>query len=279
MRSRRLRPAPKTPSSCTQNPFCIRRVPLPARRHRGRGPLVPRVALSYVPGLARPRSSPTRQQRTRPSGGDPPRSLAPHRPARQQPRRMRPRQVDGAAASNAWPQTGPHSAASACRGTNTCNSALQPARRQLIRQARAGERRPLGCRIDASTLQDGPHRARPDPVLVPQATQLTVDAARSPAGTGRVPVGEEHRAAAAAGDRAGKQPGGRVSQWIHSTAPPLEAVTQAARELFGNIPPGTPEPVAWPLRNAALYTLLWVVIIIAVFAPLAVTRYKNAAAK
>jgi ABC-2 type transport system permease protein len=65
-----------------------------------------------------------------------------------------------------------------------------------------------------------------------------------------------------------------VAEWN-----PVSAVTQAARELFGNLPPGTPEPAAWPLQNAVLYTLLWVVIIIAVFAPLAVSRYKNAAAK
>jgi ABC transporter DrrB family efflux protein len=65
-----------------------------------------------------------------------------------------------------------------------------------------------------------------------------------------------------------------VAEWN-----PVSAVTQAARELFGNIPPGTPSPAAWPLQNAALYTLLWVVLIIAVFAPLAVRRYKNAAAK
>ena len=55
---------------------------------------------------------------------------------------------------------------------------------------------------------------------------------------------------------------------------PVSAVTQAARELFGNIPPGTPEPTAWPLQHAVLYSLLWVVVIIAVFAPLAVRRYR-----
>ena len=60
---------------------------------------------------------------------------------------------------------------------------------------------------------------------------------------------------------------------------PVSAVTQAARELFGNIPPGTPEPTVWPLQNAVLYTLIWVVIIIGVFAPLAVRRYKRAKAK
>lgn len=60
---------------------------------------------------------------------------------------------------------------------------------------------------------------------------------------------------------------------------PVSAVTQAAREQFGNIPPGTPEPTAWPLQNAALYALTWVAIIIAVFAPLAVRRYQKAGAR
>ncbi|MGH8951913.1 MAG: ABC transporter permease [Acidimicrobiia bacterium] len=58
---------------------------------------------------------------------------------------------------------------------------------------------------------------------------------------------------------------------------PVSALTQAARELFGNIPPGTPEPTAWPLQNPILYTLIWVVIIIAIFAPLSVRQYKRAA--
>lgn len=60
---------------------------------------------------------------------------------------------------------------------------------------------------------------------------------------------------------------------------PVSAVTQAARDLFGNIPPGTPEPTAWPLQNPVIYTLIWVVVIIAIFAPLAVGRYKKARLK
>jgi hypothetical protein len=47
--------------------------------------------------------------------------------------------------------------------------------------------------------------------------------------------------------------------------------------LFGNIPPGTPEPSSWALQNPVLYTLIWVVIIIAIFAPLSVRQYKRAA--
>ncbi|GMQ97801.1 MAG: ABC transporter permease [Acidimicrobiia bacterium] len=57
---------------------------------------------------------------------------------------------------------------------------------------------------------------------------------------------------------------------------PVSSVTQASRELFGNIPDGTPEPTAWPLQNATLYTLIWVVVIIAIFGPLAVRKYKRA---
>ena len=60
---------------------------------------------------------------------------------------------------------------------------------------------------------------------------------------------------------------------------PVSAVTQAARELFGNIAPGTPEPGAWPLQNAVLYTLIWVVAIIAIFAPLAIRRYTRAGSR
>jgi ABC transporter DrrB family efflux protein len=56
---------------------------------------------------------------------------------------------------------------------------------------------------------------------------------------------------------------------------PISAVTQAARELFGNIPPGVPEPSAWALQNAVLYTLIWVVAIIAIFAPLAIRKYTT----
>jgi ABC transporter DrrB family efflux protein len=59
---------------------------------------------------------------------------------------------------------------------------------------------------------------------------------------------------------------------------PVSAVTQAARELFGNIPPGAPEPTTWPLQNPVIYTLVWVVIIVAIFAPLAVARYRRAGA-
>ncbi|MCZ7532943.1 MAG: ABC transporter permease [Acidimicrobiia bacterium] len=60
---------------------------------------------------------------------------------------------------------------------------------------------------------------------------------------------------------------------------PVSSLTQAVRELFGNIPVGTPEPTAWPLQNPVFYTLVWIAIILIVFVPLAVRRYGRAAAK
>ncbi len=60
---------------------------------------------------------------------------------------------------------------------------------------------------------------------------------------------------------------------------PVSAITQAARELFGNVPPGLPEPQTWALQNPVLYSIIWVVIIIAVFAPLSVAQYKRAASR
>ena len=60
---------------------------------------------------------------------------------------------------------------------------------------------------------------------------------------------------------------------------PVSALTQAVRELFGNIPPFTPEPTTWPLRNPVVYTLIWVAIFIAIFAPLSVAQYRRAKRK
>jgi len=60
---------------------------------------------------------------------------------------------------------------------------------------------------------------------------------------------------------------------------PVSAVVQATRELFGNTNPAFPPPDVWSLQHPVLYTLLWVVIILAVFVPLAVRQYKRAASR
>jgi ABC-2 type transport system permease protein len=60
---------------------------------------------------------------------------------------------------------------------------------------------------------------------------------------------------------------------------PVSSLTQAARELFGNIPAGMPEPEAWSLQHPVLYTLLWAAAILVVFIPLSVRAYLRTASR
>ena len=60
---------------------------------------------------------------------------------------------------------------------------------------------------------------------------------------------------------------------------PVSAVTQAAREAFGNTNPALPPPDVWSLRHPVAYTLLWVGIILVVFVPLSVRQYQRAATR
>nr|AAP85349.1 ABC transporter [Streptomyces griseoruber] len=57
---------------------------------------------------------------------------------------------------------------------------------------------------------------------------------------------------------------------------PVSTVVAACRELFGNIPPGWPEPDAWPLQHPVAASFLWVAVILLVFVPLAIRRYQRA---
>ncbi|MEU4841571.1 ABC transporter permease [Nocardia testacea] len=56
---------------------------------------------------------------------------------------------------------------------------------------------------------------------------------------------------------------------------PVSALTQASRELFGNAAPLTAESTAWSMRHPVATTLIWVVIILAVFVPLALRQYRK----
>ncbi|QIS07959.1 ABC transporter permease [Nocardia arthritidis] len=56
---------------------------------------------------------------------------------------------------------------------------------------------------------------------------------------------------------------------------PVSAVTQATRDLFGNTSPLAPKPDTWPMQHPVATTLIWVVIILAVFVPLAQRQYKR----
>ncbi|HSP66018.1 MAG TPA: ABC transporter permease [Candidatus Deferrimicrobium sp.] len=60
---------------------------------------------------------------------------------------------------------------------------------------------------------------------------------------------------------------------------PVSAVTQAARQLFGNTSAQSPTPSDWSLQHPVIYTLIWVGILLAVFIPLAGHQYKRAASR
>jgi ABC-2 type transport system permease protein len=81
----------------------------------------------------------------------------------------------------------------------------------------------------------------------------------------------------------------RFAEWN-----PVSAVTAACRELFGNLPDlssadiaalqaqGARIPTAsdaWSLQHPVAYTLIWVVIILAVFVPLSVRQYRHTASR
>jgi ABC transporter DrrB family efflux protein len=61
---------------------------------------------------------------------------------------------------------------------------------------------------------------------------------------------------------------------------PVSAVVLASRELFGNPTGIVPqlESAAWPMQNPIAYTLISCTVLIAVFAPLAVRRYRRTTA-
>lgn len=60
---------------------------------------------------------------------------------------------------------------------------------------------------------------------------------------------------------------------------PVSAVTQACRELFGNLPDGPQASEAWSMQHPVLYTLLWIVLILVVFVPLSVRQYQKASSR
>ncbi|WP_369633467.1 ABC transporter permease [Nocardia sp. JMUB6875] len=60
---------------------------------------------------------------------------------------------------------------------------------------------------------------------------------------------------------------------------PVSALTQATRDLFGNTSAQLPPPDVWSMRHPVATTLIWVVVILAIFVPLAVRQYKRSVSR
>ncbi|GAA4579553.1 ABC transporter permease [Planotetraspora phitsanulokensis] len=69
-----------------------------------------------------------------------------------------------------------------------------------------------------------------------------------------------------------------LPSWLRPIADwnPMSAVVSAARLLFGN--PGS-AAASWPLRHPVTATICWSVLILSVFVPLAVRRYRTATSR
>jgi len=53
----------------------------------------------------------------------------------------------------------------------------------------------------------------------------------------------------------------------------VSSVTQAVRQLFGNIPLHTSTPEGWAVQHPATYTLVWFMAILIVFVPLTTRQF------
>ncbi|MFD3462259.1 ABC transporter permease [Nocardia fluminea] len=60
---------------------------------------------------------------------------------------------------------------------------------------------------------------------------------------------------------------------------PVSALTQAVRDLFGNVNPMAPASDAWPMQHPVITTLVWIVVILIVFVPLAQIQYKKSVSR
>jgi ABC-2 type transport system permease protein len=56
---------------------------------------------------------------------------------------------------------------------------------------------------------------------------------------------------------------------------PISAVTQAARELFGNTSAAMPPADVWPMQHPVAYSVIWIGIILAVFIPVSTRRFTR----
>ncbi|HEX2773928.1 MAG TPA: ABC transporter permease [Micromonosporaceae bacterium] len=65
-----------------------------------------------------------------------------------------------------------------------------------------------------------------------------------------------------------------VAEWN-----PVSAATQAARNFFGNTNPAAPGPDAWPLQHPVVTSFVWIAVILAIFVPLSIHRYKRAVSR
>jgi ABC-2 type transport system permease protein len=67
-----------------------------------------------------------------------------------------------------------------------------------------------------------------------------------------------------------------MPSWLRVVAEwnPVSALTQACRQLWGN-GSAAPADAAWPLQQPVLVTIVWSLLLTALFAPLAIAAFRR----
>lgn len=60
---------------------------------------------------------------------------------------------------------------------------------------------------------------------------------------------------------------------------PVSALVQAARELFGNVPPGTPVGDTWMQQNAPATVVIGAAVLLVIFVPLSLRKFSRAVSR
>nr|WP_236573227.1 ABC transporter permease [Nocardia caishijiensis] len=60
---------------------------------------------------------------------------------------------------------------------------------------------------------------------------------------------------------------------------PMSAVTESVRQLFGNTSPLAPPSDAWSMQHPVATSLIWIVLILLIFVPLAQVQYKKSVSR
>jgi ABC-2 type transport system permease protein len=72
-----------------------------------------------------------------------------------------------------------------------------------------------------------------------------------------------------------------MPDWLQPIAEwnPISAVALAVRDLFGNLPEGYSAGDSFPMENPIFMSLVWCAVLLAIFIPLGVSRYRKAASR
>jgi ABC-2 type transport system permease protein len=72
-----------------------------------------------------------------------------------------------------------------------------------------------------------------------------------------------------------------MPQWLQPIAEwnPISSVALAVRTLFGNLPEGYSAGDSFPMEHPIVMSLIWCAVLLAIFIPLGVSRYRRAASR